>query len=55
MQAKWEPNPRLNVTFGLRYDMLGQPIAPSNNPAIEAAFGLRNDTTLDGATQLRPA
>jgi hypothetical protein len=53
-QAKWEPNPQLNVTFGLRYDMLGQPIAPTYNPAIETAFGVRNDGTLDGAEQLAP-
>ncbi|HRE80416.1 MAG TPA: carboxypeptidase regulatory-like domain-containing protein [Opitutaceae bacterium] len=53
-QTKWEPNQRLNFLFVLRYDVLGQPIAPTNNPAIQAAFGLRNDGTLDGAEQLAP-
>lgn len=53
-QAKWEPNQRLNLMFVLRYDLLGQPIAPTYNPAIEAAFGMRNDGTLDGAEQLAP-
>lgn len=53
-QAKWEPTHRLNVTFGLRYDTIGQPIAPVNNPAIQAAFGIRNDGTLDGSDLLAP-
>jgi hypothetical protein len=54
VQAKWEPSHRFNMTFGLRYDTIGQPIAPTNNPAIEAAFGMRNDGTLDGGEQLAP-
>ena len=53
-QAKWEPNQLLNVTFGIRYDVLGQPIAPTNNPAIQTAFGMRNDGTMDGVGQFAP-
>ncbi|MEJ1972128.1 MAG: carboxypeptidase regulatory-like domain-containing protein [Lacunisphaera sp.] len=53
-QAKWEPNQRFNATIGVRYDVLGQPIAPTNNPAIETAFGMRNDGTMDGVDQFAP-
>lgn len=53
-QTKWEPNQRLNVTLGLRYDVLGSPISPAYNPAFETAFGVRNDSTIDGAEQLAP-
>jgi hypothetical protein len=53
-QAKWEPSQRLNITLGLRYDLLGQPIAPTYNPAIESAFGMRNDGTVDGTEQIAP-
>ncbi len=53
-QAKWEPSHRLNVMLGLRYDTIGQPIAPVNNPAIQSAFGIRNDGTLDGSDLLAP-
>lgn len=53
-QAKWEPNQQFNVTFGLRYDVLGSPIAPAYNPNFHVAFGVRNDSTIDGASQLAP-
>jgi hypothetical protein len=53
-QAKWEPNRRLNITAGLRYDVLGSPIDPPYNPAFAAAFGVRNDATIDGSDQLAP-
>ncbi len=53
-QAKWEPNQRFNATVGVRYDVLGQPIAPTNNPAIQTAFGVRNDGTMDGVSQFAP-
>ncbi|OAM88719.1 carboxypeptidase regulatory-like domain-containing protein [Termitidicoccus mucosus] len=54
VQAKWEPSHRFNVTLGLRYDVLGSPIDPSYNPAFETAFGVRNDSTIDGADQFAP-
>jgi hypothetical protein len=58
-QAKWEPNQRLNVTFGLRYDALGSPIAPGYNAAFSTAFnslypGVRNNGTIDGTSRLAP-
>ncbi len=54
VQAKWEPNQRFNATIGARYDVLGQPTAPTYNPAIQTAFGVRNDGTMDGVTQFAP-
>lgn len=53
-QAKWEPTSRFNATFGVRYDVLGSPIAPTFNPAIQAALGVRNDGTIDGTSRLAP-
>ncbi len=58
-QAKWEPSRRFNITAGLRYDSLGSPIAPPNNPAFATAFngfypGIRNDGTIDGTERFAP-
>ncbi|HWA24402.1 MAG TPA: TonB-dependent receptor [Lacunisphaera sp.] len=53
-QVKWEPSNRLSLAFGLRYDALGSPIAPTNNPAFFTAFGVRNDGTIDGTSRLAP-
>jgi Carboxypeptidase regulatory-like domain len=59
VQAKWEPIQRFNMTFGLRYDVLGSPIAPTFNPAFSSAFGglypgIRNDGTIDGTSRAAP-
>ena len=59
LQAKWEPTQRFNVTLGLRYDVLGSPIAPTFNPDFSTAFAslvpnIRNDTTIDGSSRLAP-
>jgi len=58
-QGTWEPNHRLRVTLGARYDFLGSPIAPPFNPAFAAAFnsyypGIRNDGTIDGTSRFAP-
>lgn len=53
-QAKWEPTQRFTLTAGLRYDRVGSPIAPTYNPAILTAFGVRNDATIDGTDLLAP-
>jgi hypothetical protein len=59
LQAKWEPTPRFNLTFGVRLDELGSPIAPSRNNPFSVAFdpyyhGIRNDGTIDGTSRLAP-
>lgn len=58
-QVKWEPTSRFNATAGLRYDVMGSPIAPPTNSAFSTAFnslypGIRNDGTIDGTSQLAP-
>lgn len=59
LQAKWDATSRLQVTLGLRYDLLGSPIAPTLNPAFGPAFdpyysGIRNDGTIDGTSRFAP-
>ena len=58
-QAKWDPTRRFNMTLGLRYDVVGSPIAPPFNPNFSTAFntlypGVRNDGTIDGTSRLAP-
>lgn len=53
-QAKWEPNQRFNLMLVLRYDVLGSPTPVPYNAAFEAAFGIRNDSTIDGSEQFAP-
>lgn len=58
-QATWEPSQRLNVIFGLRYDVLGSPIVPPTNAGFATAFnsfypGIRNDGTIDGTSSVAP-
>lgn len=53
-QAKWEVSPRFNLTAGIRYDMIGSPIAPPENAAFKTAFGVTNAGTIDGTTRLAP-
>ncbi len=58
-QVRWEPSQRLNVTLGLRYDVLGSPIEPPYNPAFSSAFnsiypGIRNNGTIDGTSRVAP-
>jgi hypothetical protein len=53
-QVKWEPTSRLNVTAGLRFDLVGSPIAPSENPLFVSKFGLTNAGTVDGTDTPQP-
>jgi len=53
-QVKWQPNPRLTVTLGLRMDYMDSPIAPSENAAFKNAFGLTNSGTIDGTHNAAP-
>lgn len=38
-QDEWKPNPKLNLTFGLRADIPLMSDEPLNNPDVEAVFG----------------
>ena len=53
-QAKWEPNSRLNLTFGVRVDQIGAPIKPPLNTAFQTAFGVPNNGTVDGTSAVAP-
>lgn len=59
LQGKWERDQRLSITFGVRFDDVGSPIAPPTNAAFSTAFnpyyaGIRNDGTIDGTSRLAP-
>ncbi len=53
-QAKWEVSPRLSLTAGLRLDLVESPIAPAENAAFKAAFGMTNSGTVDGTENPAP-
>lgn len=53
-QAKWDINPRLSVTGGLRYEMVASPLAPALNQAFLRDTGFRNDGTVDGTSSISP-
>ncbi len=53
-QAKWNVNPRLNLTFGARGDFIGSNIRPPLNNNFLATFGVRNDGLPDGVTEVSP-
>ncbi|MFQ5642002.1 MAG: carboxypeptidase regulatory-like domain-containing protein, partial [bacterium] len=40
VQDEWKPNPKLNLTFGLRADIPLMPDEPLDNPLVESTFGL---------------
>jgi hypothetical protein len=53
-QAKWDVNPRLNITFGARGDAISSDIRPPLNTAFQSAFGVRNDGVPDGVNEFSP-
>lgn len=53
-QTKWDVTPRLNLTAGLRYDMVESDTRPLRNSLFESTFGLRNDGSVDGTQIVSP-
>ncbi|MGH7945440.1 MAG: TonB-dependent receptor [Opitutaceae bacterium] len=53
-QAKWDVTPRLNLTAGLRYDMVESDSRPLRNTLFETTFGRRNDGSVDGTEIISP-
>jgi hypothetical protein len=53
-QVLWTPMPRLNVTLGIRTDLVGSPIAPPENALFLSKFGLTNAGTVDGTSTPQP-
>ncbi|ADM08521.1 Oar-like outer membrane protein protein, OmpA family protein [Parvularcula bermudensis HTCC2503] len=53
-QDEWQVNDKLNIVAGLRFDYYSSDDEPEYNPDFEAAYGFRNDETLDGKSILQP-
>ena len=53
-KIKWDPNPRLNIIAGLRYDWASSDTRPAFNQQFLTDTGMRNDGTVDGATDISP-
>ena len=48
VQDEWKPNPKLNLTFGLRADIPLMPDEPLPNPLVETTFGLSTTDVPNG-------
>lgn len=53
-QAKWDVSPRLNVTFGVRYDFFTADDRPPLNALFTQVFGFQNNGTVDGSNSISP-
>jgi len=53
-QVKWDYSQRFNAFAGLRYDVSSSGTRPAFNPQFLADTGMRNDGTVDGATDVSP-
>lgn len=53
-QAEWQMRERVTVTTGLRWDGTAFLSAPSTNPAVDAAFGVRTARAPSDWRQLQP-
>lgn len=54
LQDSWAVNENLTLTYGLRYDRSIVDDQPPFNAAASAAFGVRNDNTIDGSDLWSP-
>lgn len=50
----WQATDRLSIQYGFRYDLPKTDDKPLYNPAFEAAYGFRNDTSIDGNGVFQP-
>lgn len=53
-QDTWAVNGNLTFNYGFRYDTAQVDKAPTYNAAASAAFGVRNDNTIDGKSLFQP-
>lgn len=53
-KLKWTPTPRLVVDAGIRYDWSSSNTRPAFNQQFLTDTGMRNDGTVDGATDVSP-
>lgn len=54
LQAKYEVSSRLSLLAGVREDFFASPLRPLFNAPFAAAFGVRNDGTVDGNRPISP-
>jgi len=54
LQDAWDIDPTLNVTFGLRYDLMASPSHQTFNQFYHARYGFSNQQTFDGQGILQP-
>ncbi len=53
-QAKWDVNSQLNLTAGVRFDMVESDSRPPVNQTFVNTFGVRNDGNVDGTQIVSP-
>lgn len=53
-KAKWDYSHRLNITAGIRYDIASSDSKPTFNQQFLTDTGMRNDGTIDGASEIAP-
>ena len=51
---KWNPSPKIDVVAGIRYDISSSDTKPAFNQQFLNDTGMRNDGTVDGATDISP-
>jgi hypothetical protein len=54
VKAKWDVSSKLNFVAGFRYDWSTSSTRPVLNPQFVTDTGMRNDGTVDGATDVSP-
>ncbi len=54
LQDQWAVTPRLDMLFGLRYELFTSGDAPAANPFFLARYGISNQDTLDGVDVFLP-
>jgi len=53
-KVKWNPNSRVDIVAGIRYDMSSSDTRPVFNQQFFNDTGMRNDGTVDGAVDVSP-
>lgn len=53
-KAKWDVSDRLNIVAGIRYDWSSSDLKPAFNQQFFTDTGMRNDGTVNGATDISP-
>src|SRR5699024_5316666 len=54
LQDTWQASDNLSLQYGVRINTAYTGDKPVYNPTYEAAYGIRNDNTIDGMTVVEP-